>query len=70
MRVTDEAVRAAWEAEGPAGGQSYEEAAPRLRARLADEDLTRRIETWVKELRQSADVRYNGSEPAAGEPAS
>jgi hypothetical protein len=70
VRVSEEAVRAAWAASGRTDAESFEEAAPRLRARLADEDLSRRIESWVKELRQGADVRYNTSRPREGEPAS
>ena len=46
-------------------GASFEQAAPGLRARLADEDLSRRIEEWVKELRRSAEIRYNTT-PEAG----
>ena len=65
VRVSEEAVRAAYEKEaaGPEPRPSFEEAAGALRARLGDEDLTRRIEAWVKELRQGADVRYNASPP-------
>lgn len=63
VRVSDEAVRAAYEAEGRGGG-SFEEVAPALRARLAEEDLSRRIEGWVKELRQAAEIRYNAEPPA------
>ena len=70
VRVSEDAVRAAWTAEGRTDAESFEEVAPRLRARLAEEDLTRRIEAWVKELRQGADVRYNTSRPREGEPAS
>jgi hypothetical protein len=62
VRVSDDAVRAAYEAEGRGEG-SFEEAAPALRARLAEEDLSRRIEGWVKELRKAAEIRYN-AEPA------
>ena len=59
VRVSDESVRAAYEA--APGGLGFEEAAPALRARLAEEDLTRRIEDWVKELRQDVEIRYNVS---------
>jgi hypothetical protein len=42
-----------------------EDAAPEARARLAEEDLRRRIEAWVSELRRSAEVRYNAVPPAS-----
>jgi hypothetical protein len=60
VRVSDEAVREAFEAESAArpSGQSLEEAAPRLRARLLDAALGESLEAWVKELRGGADVRY------------
>ena len=67
VRVSEEAVRSAYEAEARPGGPSFEEAAPRIRARLAEQDLSRRIEAWVKELRQGADVRYNTAPPRAGD---
>jgi hypothetical protein len=70
VRVSEDAVRAAYAAEGRTDAETFEEAAPRLRARLAEEDLSRRIEAWVKELRQGADVRYNTGRPREGEPAS
>jgi len=70
VRIGDDAVRTAWEAEGRAYAESFEEAAPRLRARLAEEDLNRRIEAWVKDLRQGADVRYNGAPSPEASPAS
>jgi len=64
VRVSEEAVRAAYEKEaGHEPRPSFAEAAGAIRARLGDEDLTRRIEAWVKELRQGADVRYNASPP-------
>ena len=64
VRVSDEAVRAAYEAEGRGEG-SFEEAAPAIRARLVEEDVSRRIEGWVKELRQAAEIRYNLESPGA-----
>ena len=68
VRVSEEAVRAAYEAEGRGEEGSFEEAAPAIRARLVEEDLSRRIEGWVKELRQVAEIRYNAVSPetAAG----
>jgi hypothetical protein len=59
VRVTDEDVRASYEAQASPGGPSFEEAAPALRAALAEADLSRRIEEWVKELRRAAEIRYN-----------
>jgi len=59
VRVSDEAVREAYEVGGPGEASSFAEAAPAIRARLAEEDLSRRIEEWVKELRQAAEIRYN-----------
>lgn len=70
VRVSEEAVRAAYEAEGRGEGGSFEEAAPAIRARLAEEDLSRRIEGWVKELRQAAHIRYNSAPPGAAAGAS
>jgi len=64
VRVPEEAVRAAYDAEPAAGRPSFEEEAPALRRRLADADLSRRIEEWVKELRQAAEIRYNAEPPA------
>jgi hypothetical protein len=63
VRVTEEELREAYEAEARPGGPSLPEAAPRLRARLADEDLSRRIEAWVKSLREAAEIRYNTTPP-------
>jgi hypothetical protein len=65
VRVREEEVRAAYEAEARPDGASFEQAGPALRARLADEDLSRRIEQWVKELRQTAQIRYNPLSPPA-----
>ncbi|HEY8151877.1 MAG TPA: hypothetical protein VIK51_23420 [Vicinamibacteria bacterium] len=70
VRVSEEAVRAAYEAEGRGEEGSFEEAAPVIRARLAEEDLSRRIEEWVKELRKVAEIRYNTVSPEAAAGAS
>ena len=70
VRVSEEAVRAAYDAAGRGEEGSYEEAAPGIRARLAEEDLSRRIEGWVKELRQVAEIRYNAVSPEAAAGAS
>ncbi len=66
VRVSEEAVRAAYDAEPHADGTTFEQAAPALRERLAAADLTRRIEGWVKELRQAAEIRYNVTLPSPG----
>ena len=71
-RVTDEALRHAYEAEygGRKDAPSFEQAAPALRDRLADTELGERIEAWVRELRAAAEVRYNAIEgPAEASPA-
>ena len=65
VRVSEESVRAAYDAQARPDGPSFEQAAPGIRARLAEEDLSRRIEEWVKELRRSAEIRYNAT-PEAG----
>ena len=59
VRISEESVRAAYEAQAGPGAVPFEQAAPTLRGRLADEDLSRRIEEWVKELRRAAEIRYN-----------
>jgi hypothetical protein len=60
IRVTDEAVREAWNEgfQGSPEGPPFEEAEPELRERLERRELDRRIEHWIEELRQRADVRY------------
>ncbi|HEY7411185.1 MAG TPA: hypothetical protein VII13_10610 [Vicinamibacteria bacterium] len=61
IRVDDAAVASAYAAqygEDPAA-PSLEEATEGLRASLEDEELGQRIEAWVRELRASADVRFN-----------
>lgn len=67
VRVSEESVRAAYAAQSRPDGPSFEQAAPGLRAGLAEEDLSRRIEEWVKDLRRSAEIRYNSTPgPEAG----
>jgi hypothetical protein len=70
VRVTEEAVQAAYTARSRPGGPAFAEAAPALRAALAEEDLSRRIEDWVKELRRSVEIRYNAESPGAAAGAS
>jgi len=71
VRVSDEALREAWneDVRGQPEGPPFEEAAPELRARLERRELDRRIESWVRDLRGRAQVRYvegPGSPPPAG----
>ena len=62
VRVSDEDVRQAWEAEevGRPAGVPLEDAQEALRARLERRALDERIEAWVEELRARADVRCVG----------
>lgn len=61
IRVDADAVRRAYETEiaGEASPPPLEESGPALKQRLIDRDLDAKIEAWVKELRATADVRYN-----------
>ncbi len=61
VRIDEADVRRAYSAEheGQPAPPGYEETAPALRQRLEDEDLGQRIEAWVRDLRTSAQVRYN-----------
>lgn len=61
VRVTEDAVRAAHETSQAAGApvRTYVEAADELRRRLEAAEMDARIEAWVKELRESAEIRYN-----------
>ena len=64
LRVSDQDVRAAFEAD-PAQGDSWEAAKQGIRERLERRALDERVEAWVRELRARADVRYVGrSAPA------
>ena len=67
VRVSDAEVRKAWEDEqaGRASGPAFEDEQEVLRARLERRALDERIEAWVRELRQRADVRYVGGAPEA-----
>jgi len=64
LRVTDQDVRAAFEAD-PSAGDSWEAAREKLRAQLERRALDERVEAWVGELRGRADVRYVEPLPAA-----
>lgn len=74
VRITEDVLRDAWNEElgGRPEGPPFEEAAPQLRARLEREDLDRRIEDWVRDLRERAEVRYveGPGSPSSGERAS
>lgn len=60
VRIDDEAVRKEWEARHPDGSAAMSpEEADRIRQRLAAKELDDRIETWIRELRAAAEVRYN-----------
>jgi len=67
VRVSDAEVRKAWDDEpaGRAAGTAFQDEQEGLRARLERRALDERIEAWVRELRQRADVRYVGGPPAA-----
>jgi hypothetical protein len=64
IRVTDEAVKTAYEAEYGGRADAPELAAVQeaLRERLVSRALDEKIEAWVKELRAAAEVQYNRSE--------
>ncbi len=67
LRVSDQQVRAAFEAD-PAAGDSWEAEKGKLRERLERRALDERVEAWVRELRGRAEVRYVGRDPASGGP--
>jgi hypothetical protein len=67
LRVSDEEVRAAFEAD-PSAGDSWEAAKALVRERLERRALDERVEAWVRELRARADVRYVGREAPAAAP--
>ena len=66
VRVEESEVRAAWDQARAARPDTppFEEAAPALRARLESEELDKRIEEWVGELRAGAEIRYNAPPPS------
>jgi hypothetical protein len=61
IRVDADAVRRAYETEtaGQPSPPPLEESGAALKQRLIDRELDAKIEAWVKELRATADVRYN-----------
>jgi hypothetical protein len=70
VRVGDDEVRRAWEEEqaGRPAGPALEDEQDAIRARLERRALDERVEAWVKELRDRADVRYVGPSPPPGPP--
>jgi hypothetical protein len=65
VRVTEEALREAYDAEfgGSAAPPAFEDARDALEARRVREALDERIEQWVRELREAAEVRYRAGGP-------
>jgi hypothetical protein len=61
VRVTDEALKAAYQAEHADDAQAppFEAVAGSLRERLQRDQLDRKVEAWIRELRESAEIRYN-----------
>lgn len=61
VRVEEEAVRRAYVRETgvPAAGTAFEAAAPALRERLVADEVARRVEEWLRDLRAAARIRYN-----------
>jgi len=61
IRIGDDAVRDAYleETQGKPAQRTLEEAEGEIRQRLLSAELDTRIEAWVKELRDSAEIRYN-----------
>jgi hypothetical protein len=61
VQVADAAVRDAYDKEygSRVDPPSFEAAASEIRRQLADGELGEKIETWVKELRAGAEIRYN-----------
>ena len=70
VRVSDEALREAYAEEYGAKGDAlaFEAVESELRRRLEKRDLGLRIETWVRELRARADIRYVPAEDGAAGP--
>ena len=61
VRIEDDAVRRAYEedvAQEP-DEAGFAAAAPRIRERLTNAEVDRRVAEWVRDLRAAASVRYN-----------
>lgn len=67
LRVSEQDVRAAFEAD-PSAGASWEAAKQGLREQIERRALDERVEAWVRELRGRADVRYVEGPTAAAAP--
>jgi len=61
VQIADAAVREAFEKQfaGQEAPPAFETVAPDIRRQLVDRVIDEKIEAWVKELRQSAEIRYN-----------
>jgi hypothetical protein len=61
VRVSDEQLQAAYQSEYGAQAEPppLESVSEGLRERLAAADLDSKVEAWVRELRTSAEIRYN-----------
>ena len=61
VQIGDGAVRQVyeWEYGSRAEPPSFDAVAPEIRRQLADRELDAKIEAWVKELREGAEIRYN-----------
>jgi hypothetical protein len=70
VRVSPEAVRELYEQEhgAPADGAAFAEVEDELSARLERHDLDLQIETWIRELRARAEVRYVPGEGSSLDP--
>jgi hypothetical protein len=60
IRISQDALQEAWNDDyrGQPEGPAFEEVVSELRERLERQELDRRIEAWVSELRERAEVRY------------
>lgn len=65
VRVSPDEVRRAFEQERRPEGPGLDEAAPAVRTRLERRAIDERIEEWVRDLRQRADLRYVSDEASA-----
>ncbi len=71
IRVSDDDVQRAYEREyhAQANPPAFAQVQAALRARLTARALDQRVESWVREIRERARVRYNGAiPPNAGQP--
>lgn len=65
-RVDDEALEVAYRAEHGGDAAPAPLEAEALRERLRRELIDRKVEAWVRELRQGAEIRYNPEPDPAG----